>query len=145
MILKGSSDTISPNLKSISLFMLDLRKEKKDTFFTGKPAELHCEFNLSARTPCDGQYYFYAGIYRDDGILCQNFTSVFDSLNKSAIEFPNFVLLPGKYRISAGIWDAQSTGFIWMQNNAYTFQMVFDRKDHGTVYLDHQWSMSGIK
>jgi len=77
-----------------------------------------------------------------DGILCQRFVASFSSPHKSVIEFPHLALLSGEYKISSGIWDDCARRFIWLRNNSYDIQMVFDRKDHGIVYLEHKWTVS---
>lgn len=65
-----------------------------------------------------------AGIFRDDGICCQKITLPF--AYGTRIEFPRCGLLPGTYEVR-------------LDGMRYVFKMLFDRFDHGTIFLDHAW------
>lgn len=69
----------------------------------------------------------YLDIYRDDGILCQSISMPFKRNNKSYAYFPEMPLLPGRYFAKNGTDDI-------------CFNFIFNKQDHGTVYLDHRWS-----
>jgi len=140
---REKNDITSDIIKNVSFNIFDPKGGKQTTFLTNAPATFHCEFALNRHMSRSNSHFFYIGIYRDDGILCQRFTAAFNDLNKSVIEFPHLSLLPGKYNISAGIWDERSGNFLWLRNNVYNVQMVFDRLDHGTVYLEHAWKIGG--
>jgi hypothetical protein len=51
--------------------------------------------------------------------------------------------LAGAYTISVGIWDSSSQRFLASHHAVYPFKVVFDRPDHGTVYLEHKWQIGG--
>ncbi|MGA2775329.1 MAG: Wzt carbohydrate-binding domain-containing protein [Candidatus Omnitrophota bacterium] len=139
---KDKNDIALDSVKCVSFDILDSAGEKRNNFFTNIPAEFVMEFSLFKQPSRSNGYFMYLGIYRDDGILCQRFVAMFNDLNKCIIEIPQLALLPGGYRISTGIWDAHAGNFLWLRNNAYSLQMIFDRKDHGTVYLNHKWTVS---
>ena len=139
---KEKNNIACDTVKYVSFDIFDPAGRKQDTFFTNALAVFQCEFELFKHMPHSGEYFLYLGIYRDDGILCQKFSAAFDDSNKSVIELPRLALLPGQYEISYGIWDVTAGRFLWLRNNSYNLQMVFDRKDHGTVYLDHKWTVS---
>jgi ABC-type polysaccharide/polyol phosphate transport system ATPase subunit len=139
---EAKNDIASDAVKHVSFDIRDSSGEKQSTFLTNTSVTFHCTFGLHEHIPRSNKYFLYVEIYRDDRVLCQRYLASFNSLNKSAIEFPHFALLPGAYKISFGIWDAPDGHFLWLRNNPYGIQMVFDRKDHGTVYLDHKWAVS---
>jgi len=49
-------------------------------------------------------------------------------------------LLPGCYSISVGILDPQGLRPLDLQERAFPFSVVSDRRDFGFVYLEHQWT-----
>lgn len=115
---------------------------RKDLFMTNTPVRFDISFPCNKNIP--GGSYAWIGIYRDDGIYCQGVFSPFE--NKPIdIFFPKLALLPGKYYISSGICDSSKKKFIIRTDNVYNFRMVFDKQDHGTVYLKHEWKLRAIK
>ena len=88
--------------------------KEKDVFMTNEPVEIEV---LSGPV----------SIFRDDGILCQKITIPSAGGRRSRIIFPWLALLPGKYKIFPEGGQPRD------------FRMVFNRPDHGTVYLRHQW------
>ncbi|MBU4251625.1 MAG: hypothetical protein KJ647_01370 [Candidatus Omnitrophica bacterium] len=89
---------------------------------------------------CDKDCYLWLGIYRDDGIYCQGIARQIDNEEKSfEVVFPRFPLLPGGYKVSLGIWNNRLHKFLICHHAVYLFQMIFDRQDHGTIYLEHNW------
>ena len=86
-------------------------------------------------------HYLWLGIYRDDGVYCQGIVASFKKGNMLNIFFPKLALLPGSYNISAGICDKLQQKFLIRHDNICSFQMVFNKQDHGTIYLSHKWNM----
>lgn len=130
-------------IKDVSFDILDSTGKKQSTFLTNALVQFYCSFVLSGNSPRSLECFFYLGLYRSDGVFCQMIAVPFNSRNKSTIEFPQFALLPGQYKISAGIWDARAKRFLWLRNKSIDLRMVFNRADHGTVYLDHSWRIGG--
>jgi len=79
------------------------------------------------------------GIYREDGIYCQGITGKVAGRSSFICRFPKLLLLHGKYRFSAGIWDEGARDFLVCHHGIYPLRMGFNRPDHGTIYLEHQW------
>jgi len=110
---------------------------RKDTFMTNERVKFVIDLNYAK--PASKGLYLWLGIYRDDGICCQGVTAPLNNRKACSILFPRFSLLPGQYTVSAGVWDTLKRDFIACHHGAYQFKMVFDRRDHGTVYMDHKW------
>ena len=130
-------------LKDASLNIFDSAGKKQDTFLTNALVQFYCSFAWGDNSPHALECLFYLGLYRSDGVLCQTILAPFNGRTESIIEFTRLSLLPGQYKIAAGIWDARAKRFLWLRNKPYDVQMVFNRPDHGTVYLDHAWKIGG--
>jgi hypothetical protein len=83
--------------------------------------------------------YLWFGIYRDDGIYCQGATASLKDYKNYSILFSKLSLLPGLYSISIGIWNSIEREFLMYHHGFYLLKMVFNKQDHGTIYLDHSW------
>ena len=121
-----------------SVKMLNNLSRENDIFMTNEPASL--VINFKDLPDCKKNYLFWIGLYRDDGVYCQGI--IFEIRDKKTIDikFPKLPLLPGGYKISLGIWDVGQGEFIISHHGVYSFRMVFNKQDHGTVYLEHKWS-----
>jgi len=125
-----------------SVKMFNSKGEEKNIFMTNEAVKLVIDFiNLKGKhkNAC-----LWVGIYRDDGVYCQgiNVPLTGNTLN---ISFPELSLLPGSYKISFGIWDIQKRCFLMYHHAVYPFKMVFNKQDHGTVYLKHKWGWCHAK
>lgn len=122
-------------LESVKIF--DGRNKETNTLFTNLAAKMSINFSCvpSSRTGL----YLWVGIYRDDGIYCQGMYRKFEKYAHFSIEFQRLLLLPGGYRISVGVWDNARHSFSMCHHGIYPFKMVFNRQDHGTIYLKHSW------
>ena len=129
---KISSDNTT--IESVE-FINDLG-ERNETLTTGNYARLNIQLNsLPERKD---NLLLWVGIYRNDETYCQGFQCNVDPT--VTIEFDQFPLLPGGYCISVGLWEKSEKKFLTCHHGVYPFKMVFDRKDHGTVLLEHKWS-----
>jgi len=72
-------------------------------------------------------------------ICCQIFTLPVLKRESFNLNFPKLPLLPGKYRLLAVIGSKQKEQFFPQSHISIFFSMVFDKQDHGTVYLEHSW------
>ncbi len=122
-------------IKSVKL--LNSLGEQKDVFVTDEPMKILINFD-SHKAP-DKNSYLWIGVYRDDGIYCQGITMPFGKRKDFHIFFPYLLLLPGGYKLSVGVWDAIERKFLMHHHGIYPFRMVFNRQDHGTIYLPHKW------
>jgi len=122
----------------ISLALLNSRGEEKSSFFTAEPVKFIFDLKKVPGHFRAG-YYLWCGIYRDDGVYCQGIAAPIKKSNSLSITFPSFLLLPGGYKISYGIWDESEGRFDSFWPDARLFEMAFKQRDHGTIYLKHNW------
>lgn len=132
--LAQSADTIINLLQ-----LLDKKGAEKQVFMTNDALRLR--ILLNKRFSLKGRI-LWAGFFSDDGVYCQGVTLPLTDKNSFEVYFPELPLLPGGYRISCGIWDKYNNEFIVFLKNAISFRMVFDKNDHGIVYLKHRWEWS---
>ena len=131
------------DIKIGSLKMLDFDNKEKDIFMTNEFARFLVGFNSIG--DLDGDLYLWLGIYRDDGVYCQGINAPLWKDRNTQISLPKLALLPGKYKVSLGIWKTMDQKFIICFRNAYQFKMISTQKDHGTVYLEHKWNRRSWK
>lgn len=137
---KSEAETI----KIASVELLDQRGRAKEFFCTAEPAKLI--INFSPITNFRRGLFLWIGLYRDDGIYCQGITQPLKRQQRRfKIIFPRLPLLPGGYRISAGVWDSVEKKFILCHHGVYPLRMVFEREDHGTLYLEHKWEWGEVR
>ncbi len=117
--------------------LLDANGNGKNIFMTNERAEF--SIGLDRKEPVGKGLYLWLGIYRDDGIYCQGVTTLLNNGEDYSILFPKFLLLPGQYLGSVGIWDSLNENFLLYHHGIYPFKMVSDKQDHGTVYMKHEW------
>ena len=85
---------------------------KSKVFITNQPLTIKIDDSLE--------------LYRDDGILCQCIKTPLGNKDKYCAYFPKMPLLPGKY-------------FAKNSSGDYPFSFIFNKQDHGTIYLEHIW------
>lgn len=130
-------DVENQSVKIDSIKLLDASGRQRDIFFTNDPVELSVNFkNLKVM---GNNCFLWIALYRDDDVYCQGFGIPVKSLISFGLKFPKLALLPGGYKFAIGIWDDFSKSFLSYNKCAYRFNMVFNRRDHGTVYLEHDW------
>ena len=111
---------------------------------TGKPMTIRVRYE--AREPIR-QPHVAIDIHSVDGVYCAGINTRMDDCTLGTLEGRGFVdlaiarlaLLPGCYSISAGILDPQGLRPLDLQERAFPFSVVSDRRDFGFVYLEHQW------
>ncbi len=128
-------DNNSIVIKYVKFF--DHQGNKKDIFMTNEGVKF--TIGLDYKQPMNKGLYLWFGIYRDDGVYCQGVTISLGGDKDYSIVFPKFSLLPGAYSISIGVWDSATSKFLIYQHGVYPLRMVFDKQDHGTIYLEHEW------
>ena len=122
--LKYGSFNAGNSDPELSLKLLNSQGEEKDVFITNEPVRVALNFSgpgIQNKDP-----YARLGIFRDDGVYCQEIVTPIGKSKELNILFPKLALLPGGYKIRAG-------------ETACPFRMVFNQKDQGTVYLEHHW------
>jgi ABC-type polysaccharide/polyol phosphate transport system ATPase subunit len=121
-----------------SIKLLDRLGKEKGVFFTNESIRIDIE--LSVEPLRKKANILWVGVYRVDKVYCQGFiTEAKPKNNRISLFIYRFALLPGNYRLSAGIWDAEKEEFLSFSHGKYPFKMIFNKKDHGTVFLEHRW------
>lgn len=122
-----------------SIKCLDKYGGEDSIFVTGK--EIRIKFGLKLDNPAVQPLILWAGIYRSDGIYCHGAIKELAcrDINSEVLVYPKLRLLPGGYRVSVGVWDPAVGKFLLFSHGLYPFNMVSDKRDHGTVYLEHNW------
>jgi lipopolysaccharide transport system ATP-binding protein len=111
---------------------------------TGRPMTIRVSYE--AREPIR-QPHVAIDIHGVDGVYCAGINTRMDDCTLGTLEGRGFVdlaiaklaLLPGCYSVSAGILDPQGLRPLDLQERAFPFSVVSDRRDFGFVYLEHQW------
>jgi len=128
-------------LRLVSIKLLDGFNKEKNTFMTNGTVKLKIDFD-GLRT-LDHNSCLWVGIFREDAIYCQGIAAPLQRIKNFVISFPKLPLLPGSYRISIGIWDTKVKRFLICHHGIYPLKIVFDHRDHGTIYLKHKWHIGG--
>ncbi|MCX5698311.1 MAG: ABC transporter ATP-binding protein [Candidatus Omnitrophica bacterium] len=121
-----SANNYSKTFDCRMIKLFDASGKEKNVFMTNQPLNIMVNFSDN------GQKYSLLQIYRDDRICCQIIRMAQKNNKAFSIFFPKLALLPGCYTVSAG-----------MHNSTCLFNMVFNKNDHGTVYMEHKWIYSG--
>ncbi|MDD5477751.1 MAG: ABC transporter ATP-binding protein [Candidatus Omnitrophica bacterium] len=121
-----------------SVKLLNKKNQEQQVFQTNEAVRLN--IGISAKGNVYGRRILWLGIFRDDGVYCQGLTFPLANKNIFEVDFPELSLLPGGYKIYCGIWDKTMKKFLVFSKDAIFFRMVFDKQDHGTVYLKHIWA-----
>lgn len=138
-ILSGSNQVAfqDKNILISSVKLLDKNGRQKQVFMTNDAVRLKLSIqNEDLPNGCS----LWLGILRDDGIYCQGIVSPQIGGKNFEVRFPELSLLPGGYKICCGIWDKIKGEFLAFSKDIASFRMVFDKFDHGTIYLKHNWA-----
>lgn len=112
----------------------------KDIFRTQEPA--HLKVNVEGVAGSRRNIYIWAGIFRGDDVFCQGFEAPIKGSRGLDVFFSELPLLPGGYKVSAGVWDQKAGKFLAFRRDAVLFKMIFNKEDHGTICLRHAWKWS---
>lgn len=84
-------------------------------------------------------HFIWAGIFREDKVYCHGTTQRLSSGDEDIVlVYPKLALLTGKYYLSVGIWDDENI-LLDCHHGTFLFEIYSHKKDHGTVYIDHEW------
>jgi len=112
-------------------------------FLTGREFKIKIGFTIdtSLKESPKG-LILWVGIYRSDEIYCHGSIRKISSCgaNSEILIYPKLKLLPGGYNVSLGVWDSNENRFLAYSHGMHSFNMISDKKDHGTVYLKHRWN-----
>lgn len=117
---------------------LDERGSLRDFFKTDELMEINIRFKTNNQ---EENLYLWLGIFRKDKVYCYG---AFKKLTKGEKEisliYPKLQLLPGEYSVSIEIYEPSKSTPLVCHHGVYPFTVIFDKEDHGTVYLEHKWS-----
>lgn len=117
----------------------DSSNNDKECFVSNETMRIAAYFKQSI--PPSYNNFLWIGIYREDAVYCQGIILPLTGKRCPEVLFSKLPLLPGKYRISAGIWNKSAAKFLSCHHGIYGFRMVFNRHDHGTIYMEHKWGL----
>jgi len=121
---------------------------RDSVFVTGKELKVKVDVAMGAQRPAlPGDLVLWIGIFRSDGIYCHGAVKKICSFgfHPEVILYPKLRLLPGGYRLSLGVWDTARGQFLAYSHGQHAFNMISDKRDHGTVYLEHRWNWHILK
>ncbi len=94
--------------------------------------------------------HFGVAIFRDDGVYCYGPNTHFDGyrieeLNHRGkgwfnIEYERMLLMPGKYRLSVGIWDKKEILPYSLHIAYYSFRIIGSNKNKQLLFLSYKWN-----
>jgi lipopolysaccharide transport system ATP-binding protein len=124
--------------------LLHANGDPSPLFQTGGPITIRVRYRA---TQPIRQPHVAIDVHSVDGVYCAGINTRMDTCSLGTLEgsgfvdlvIPNLSLLPGCYTISAGILDAQGLRPLDLQDRAYPFSVVSERRDFGFIYLEHQW------
>ena len=137
-------DKWEAELKSDSIILESIKCLNKyggeDSVFVTE-REFRIKTDLKRNKQADKPLILWVGVYRSDGIYCYGGTKELScrEINSEILVCPRLRLLPGEYRISVGVWDPGEEKFLLFSHGLVRFNIVSDKLDHGTVYLEHNW------
>ncbi|MBU9889228.1 MAG: ABC transporter ATP-binding protein [Candidatus Omnitrophica bacterium] len=124
-------------VKIVSLEWRDAYGIPKEILKTRETAVLKLVF--AKRIPDGEGTHLWVGLFREDDVYCQGFVTRLYRESCYRFAFRELPLLPGGYKWAAGVWDAGAQKFLMRRDPALSFRVISDKKDHGTVHLDHEW------
>ena len=128
-----------------SLRFLNNYGSKDSVFLMGREFKIKADFKIGhSLQDAVKNFVFWIGIYRSDGIYCHGSVKKVTSCgaNSEILIYPKLKLLPGEYKVSIGIWDTNVNAFLMYAHGTHSFNMISEKRDHGTVYLEHRWDWS---
>lgn len=124
------------DLMIMGIKLLDRQGKEKNELFTNEPVSVVVNFD---NIKTFNNNHFWLSIFSDEGVCCQGVITRLTKNNALKVFFPKLLLLPGGYSISCGIWDNSKDRFLAYRKNIFPFKMVFNKQDHGIIYLEHNW------
>lgn len=143
LVDRGGTEINSDLVLIEPLTFLNKYNSRGNVFVTEKEFKIKVDFKIDKSL---NQYLecliLWIGIYRSDGIYCHGSIKkvVSCGANSEILIYPKLKLLPGGYKVSAGIWDSNTHRFLAYSHGIHSFNMISDKRDHGTVYLRHRWN-----
>jgi ABC-type polysaccharide/polyol phosphate transport system ATPase subunit len=120
----------SKEVRIIDVFTYNSRGKKTDRFKPGEKVTVKVHFIVKKEIE---EPHFGIAIFREDGVYCYGPNTSFDGqqidrLNKGtgffSIEYKSLLLMPGKYRFSAAIWDKDEVWAYDYHVGFYKFEII---------------------
>lgn len=123
-----------------SVKCLDAYGGEDSVFVTGRDMKIKVDFKTDKSLR--QELMLWVGIYRSDGIYCYGDMKkiISGDRNSEILTYPKLKLLAGGYRISIGIWGAEAERLLTYSHGVYAVNIISERRDHGTIYLEHRWN-----
>lgn len=139
LVDKWGFETKNDSAALISLKLLNNYGSEDSVFVSGREVRFKIDFEINM--PPERDTVLWLGVYRSDGVYCHgNIKEISGSgLNSEILTYPELRLLPGGYRVSVGIWDCGKKKFLVYSHGIHPFNIISEKRDHGTVYLEHSW------
>jgi ABC-type polysaccharide/polyol phosphate transport system ATPase subunit len=131
-------ESVPGKLRISSMQLLDEGGGEKETFCTNERVSL--KFRVEGEQKARENHRLWFGLFRDDGVYCQGREVFLNGSDTVEVLLPELPLLPGGYRVSSAITASGAEIPPRIFECERSFRMVFDKEDHGTVYLKHGWS-----
>ncbi len=133
--LQEQDDIVHPDIEIDTVELLGSDDEPRYTFHTGE--DLKIKLHLKVH----GDYqelYLWLGLFRGDGIYCHGAIRRIKE-DVVSLTYHSLPLLTGDYYLSAGIWKRNNRTHLLLKHKISAFKISFFGKDHGTVFLEHNW------
>jgi len=127
----------SSKLDISSVEFLDSKNKRKDYVVTNEKLKINIRLKPN-------QYqknsFIWIGVFRSDTIYCCGASRRLGKNEKQiSIIYPRLQLLDGTYYLSVGIWRLNQTELLLCHHGVYSFAILSNKMDHGSVYIDHKW------
>lgn len=135
----------SKEAEIIEVKIFNSREKQTNKFKTSERIKIDVYFDVKQEV-CEP--HFGIAIFREDGVYCYGPNTSFDGhgiprLNKGkgffSIEHKSLLLAPGKYRLSAAIWDKNELWAYDYHVGFYKFEVMGENKNGSLLNLDHKW------
>jgi len=135
----------SKEVRITDVLTYNSRGKKTDRFKTKEAVIVKVHFIVEKEIE---EPHFGIAIFREDGVYCYGPNTSFDGqqidrLNKGegffSIEYKSLLLMPGKYRFSAAIWDKNEVWAYDYHAGFYKFEIIGNNNDSQLLNLRYNW------
>lgn len=127
------------NIEINEVRFLDGNATLRDSFRTDEQMEITIKIKTNRQSQ-EENLYLWVGVFRKDAVYCYGAFREIANDKEVSLIYPKVQLLPGEYSVSIGICEPSKAIPLACHHGGYPFTVVFDKGDHGTVYLEHKWS-----
>jgi homopolymeric O-antigen transport system ATP-binding protein len=147
--LAATENSTGAPIRITGVELLDADGQLSTVVRTGDEIRIHITY---IATRAIERPQFAVDIIRDDGTYCTGINTRLDRWDTGWVQgtgtielrISRLMLLRGAYLLSVGIHDTASAVVYDIHHRTYPFSVASDRRDLGTVCLDHSWSYSVV-